>query len=72
MLLKMIDCTDGTFYGYLEVKNTSAEEVQKKINDIKFQFYEDDFDDWQIDNLLSELPREWECQWIRTTRQITI
>ena len=64
---RLVECSDHDYdYGILHFKNASLDEVQKKIYEIKAQFYDDDFDDWTIDDVLEEFPEEWEC-WMETT-----
>lgn len=63
---RLVECSDHDYdYGILHFKNASLDEVQKKIYEIKAQFYDDDFDDWTIDDVLEEFPEEWEC-WMET------
>lgn len=64
---RLVECSDHDYdYGILHFKNASLDEVQKKIYEIKAQFYDDDFDDWTIDDVLEEFPEEWGC-WMETT-----
>ena len=64
---RLVECSDHDYdYGILHFKNASLDEVQKKIYEIKAQFYDEDFDDWMIDDVLEELPEEWEC-WLEST-----
>lgn len=57
----LVECSDcNIIYGILSVKNISAKEVQKKIYEIKNKFYNKGFNDWTIDDVLNELPDDWE------------
>ena len=48
-------------YGIISVENVSVSEVQKKIYEIKNDplFKERFSDRWQIDDILSKFPKEW-------------
>lgn len=59
----LVECSDyNTIYGVLSVKNISENEVQKKIYEIKTKFYNEGFDEWCLDDVLDELPNEWEWE----------
>ena len=59
---RLVECSDHDYdYGILHFKNASLDEVQNKIYEIKNKFYNEDFDDWTIDDVLEEFPEEWEC-----------
>jgi hypothetical protein len=67
MVARVTDCCDhDAHYGILTVENVSIEEVQNKIYEIKNRFYEEDFDDWCIDDVLEQFPEEWEWDWVQT------
>ena len=58
---KLVDCCDwDCFYGILTVANADEDEVQNKIYEIKNGFYKKGFYDWTIEDVLNELPDEWE------------
>ena len=62
MKARLVEVSDHKIqYGILTVKNVSVEEVQDKICEIKNRFYDEDFDDWSIDDVLEEFPNE--CEW---------
>lgn len=61
MKAQLVECTDYKMvYGILVVENASVKEVQEKIYEIKNKFYDEGFDDWTIDDVLNELPDDWE------------
>ena len=61
MVARLVECSDHNYnYGILTVENVSMNEVQNKIYEIKRKFYDEDFDDWCIDDLFAEFPEEWE------------
>lgn len=61
MKARLVEVSDHKIqYGILTVKNVSVEEVQDKICEIKNRFYDEDFDDWSIDDVFEEFPNEWE------------
>lgn len=60
MIARLVECTDyDTQYGILTVENVSIGDVQQKIYEIKNKFYEEDFDDWTIEDVFAEFPEEW-------------
>lgn len=66
MIARLVECSDYDIqYGILTVENANAEEVQEKIYEIKNRFYDKDFDDWCVDDVLAEFPEEWEWSYER-------
>lgn len=55
----MIECSDyNTIYKVLLFdENINKKEIQNKIYEIKNHFYNEDFDNWTIDNVLEELSK---------------
>lgn len=53
----LMDCyEDNTIYKTLVfTENIKRRDIQKTIDDIKTRFYEQDFDEWCIDDVLMEL-----------------
>ena len=61
MIARVVECSDyNVFYGILEVKNISIEEVQEKIYEIKQSFDENNIDDWTIEDIFNQFPIEWD------------
>ena len=61
MKARLVEVSDHKIqYGILTVKNVSVEEVQDMICEIKNRIYDEDFDDWSIDDVFEEFPNEWE------------
>ena len=59
---RLVECTDyDTTYGTLYFKHTTTDELQKKIYDLKRRYNEDGDNEWCIDDIIEELPSEWEC-----------
>lgn len=57
----LVECTDHKqIYGVLTVDGISANEVQDKIYEIKDEF---DNDNWEIQDVLDRLPREWKWKY---------
>lgn len=60
MVARVVDCSDhDAQYGILTVDDVSLKEVQNKIYEIKRKFSNEGFDDWCIDDMLNEFPKEW-------------
>lgn len=67
MRARLVECSDyDVQYGILTVEGVSVEEVQKKIYEIKSRFHNEGFDEWCVDDVLAELPEEWEWDFIQT------
>lgn len=65
MVARLVECTDNkVVYGVLIVEDVSVRKVQKKIDEIKKKFSEEDFDDWGIADVLEEFPSEWDWEFI--------
>jgi hypothetical protein len=66
MVARVVECTDyDVTYGILTVDNVSADEVQKKIYEIKQKFLDEGFDDWTVEDVLMQLP--WEFSYEQNT-----
>lgn len=66
MVARLVECTDyDVIYGILTVDNVSADEVQKKIYEIKQKFLSEGFDDWTVEDVLMQLP--WEFSYEQNT-----
>lgn len=66
MVARLVECSDyDVQYGILTVENVSLEEVQDKIYEIKNKFYDEDFEDWTIDDVLMEFPDKWEWDYVQ-------
>ncbi len=66
MIARLVECTDyDVTYGILTVDNVSADEVQKKIYEIKQKFLSEGFDDWTVEDVLMQLP--WEFSYEQNT-----
>jgi hypothetical protein len=66
MVARLVECTDyDVTYGILTVDNVSADEVQKKIYEIKQKFLSEGFDDWTVEDVLMQLP--WEFSYEQNT-----
>lgn len=66
MVARLVECTDyDVTYGILTVDNVSADEVQKKIYEIKQKFLGEGFDDWTVEDVLMQLP--WEFSYEHNT-----
>lgn len=73
MIAMLVECTDyDTVYGILSVEAVDEETVQQKIYEIKNKFYEEGFDDWTIEDILSEFPDEWQWKFTCTDSKIEI
>lgn len=60
MKARLVEVSDHRIlYGILTVEDVSVDEVQKKINEIKKRFYDEEFYDWTIDDVFEEFPKEW-------------
>lgn len=60
MIAVLVECSDyDNLYGVLTVKNVSAKEVQKKINEIKNRFYDEKNYGWCIGEVFENFPKEW-------------
>ena len=67
MVARLVECSDWDVqYGILTVENVSLEEVQAEIYEIKRRFDEEGFDDWCVDDVLEQFPKEWEWEFERT------
>ena len=73
MIARLVECSDyDVVYGILTVENVSVQEVQEKIYEIKNRFYDEEFDDWCIDDVLAEFPEEWEWDYVNTDEVVEI
>jgi hypothetical protein len=67
MVARLVECSDHDVqYGILTVQNVSLEEVQNKIYEIKNKFHDEGFDEWCIDDVFVEFPKEWEWECTQT------
>lgn len=66
MVARLVECSDwDILYGVLTVKNVDINIVQDKIYQIKKKFYDQEFDDWTLDDVFAEFPEEWEWEFQR-------
>lgn len=73
MIAMLVECTDyDTVYGILSVEGVDERTVQQKIYEIKNKFYEEDFDDWTIEDVLAKFPNEWQWEYTQTEAKIEI
>lgn len=73
MIAMLVECTDyDTVYGILNVEGVDEKTVQQKIYEIKNKFYEEDFDDWTIKDVLAKFPNEWQWEYTQTEAKIEI
>ena len=73
MKAMLVECTDyDTVYGILTVENVSAQEVQHQIYEIKKRFHNEGNDCWSIDDVLEQLPEEWDWDFERGIRLVEI
>lgn len=73
MIARLVECTDyDVVYGILEVKNVDENTVQQKIYEIKNRFYEEDFEDWTIEDVLEQFPSEWDWEYHQNSSIIEI
>ncbi len=71
--VRLVECTDiDCCYGFLLFENATVEDMQNKIYEIKDDFYERDFNSWTIDDVINELPSEWNVQYIRDSQFVEI
>lgn len=64
MIVRLIDCSDYEVnYGFIVLHNVSVKEMQDKIDEIKGKFFHEDNYGWCIDDVLAELPAEWEWEY---------
>jgi hypothetical protein len=67
MVARLVECSDwDILYGILIVENVDINTVQDKIYQIKKKFYDQEFDDWTLDDVFAEFPKEWEWKFQRT------
>ncbi|MBQ9279384.1 MAG: hypothetical protein IJ224_12210 [Lachnospiraceae bacterium] len=74
MVLSLIDISNyGEICGFLICKNDyiSKEMIQDKINEIKGKF-EDNKDDWMIQDIIEYIPIDWNITWYRNVKSICI
>ena len=72
-IAKLVECTDrDVIYGILRVENADANEVQKKIYEIKNRFYEEDNDCWTVEDVLDNFPNEWNWSYEECVDEIEI
>lgn len=65
-VMRVVECSDhDVLYGFLEVYNTTEEEVQQKIYEIKNRFYKEGFEDWTIDDVFEQFPTEWKWTFLQ-------
>ena len=50
----------------------TSEKAVQKIYEIKNKFYEEDFDDWTIEDVLAEFPPEWNWEYSQNSSKIEI
>ena len=73
MRARLVECSDyDVQYGILTVEGVSVAEVQNKIYEIKNRFYDEDFDDWCLDDVFEQFPEEWEWDFVQTDAVIEI
>lgn len=73
MVARLVECMDHRVtYGILTVENVSADTVQEKISEIKKRFFDEEFDDWTIDDVLMELPDTWEWSYEQNVEIVEI
>ena len=73
MIAMLVECTDyDTVYGILKVEGVDEGTVQQKIYEIKNRFYEEEFDDWTIEDVLAEFPPEWNWEYNQTDSKIEV
>ena len=73
MIAMLVECTDyDTVYGILSVDAVDEETVQQKIFEIKNKFYEEGFEDWTVEDVLANLPPEWNWEYNQTDSKIEI
>ena len=73
MIARLVECTDDNMlYGILMVEDVNADEVQKKISEIKNRFYDEGFEDWTIDDVFMEFPNEWKWSFERNVEWLSI
>ena len=71
MKIKVVECSEhNCIYGILTVVGVSVAEVQNKIYEIKNEFYENDIEDWTIEDVLEKFPHNWE--WAFDTEVATV
>lgn len=73
MIARLVECSDYDIqYGILTVENVSEKEVQDKIYEIKKRFHDKGFDEWCVDDVLAELPNEWDWGFTQANNIIEI
>ena len=68
-IMTLNECTDYDMeYGYLVCENEeiSTDDIQDKINEIKNKFYNDGYEDWDIEEVIENMPREWKVSYFDT------
>lgn len=68
-IMTLNECTDYDMeYGYLVCENDeiSVDEIQDKINEIKNKFYDDGYEDWDIEEVIENMPNEWKVSYFDT------
>lgn len=68
-IMTLNECTDYDMeYGYLVCENDeiSVDEIQDKINEIKNKFYDDGHEDWDIEEVIENMPKEWKVSYFDT------
>ena len=64
-IIRIVECSDwNTIYGYLKIKDVSAEDVQSKIYEIKNdERFLEEHPDWTVEDVLNEFPDEWKWEY---------
>ena len=73
MIARVVECQcHDLTYGMLKVENVSAAEVQQRIYEIKNKFYDENIDDWTIEDVFKQFPDEWEWSWVDQFDEVEI
>ena len=60
IIIKLVESTDNDVeYGALMMPENLVKTVQKEIYDIKQSFYEEEFDDWSVEDVLERLRKKY-------------